>query len=89
MVDPIGTEVEHQTEPLVGGLTLKHGWKRGSRKGAKTRREVEAGERRCLECLKTLRLGVLSEAGVRFMARQPQSAIFELLWPVRLVTVQS
>jgi len=56
MVDPIGTEVEHQTEPLVGSLTLKHGWKRGSRKGAKTRREEEGGERRCLECLTTLRL---------------------------------
>ena len=36
---PISIEVEHQTEPLVGGLTLKRGWKRGSRKDTKTRRE--------------------------------------------------
>jgi len=38
--------------------------KRGSRKGAKTQREEEVGERRYMECLKTLRLSVLSEAGV-------------------------
>jgi len=65
VVHPISTEVEHQTEPLVGGLTLKREWKRDSRKDAETQSEEEVGERRYLEYLKSLRLGVLSDAGVR------------------------
>jgi len=35
VVHPISTDVEHQTESLVGGLTLKRGGKRGSRKDEK------------------------------------------------------
>ncbi len=60
---------------------------RGSRKDAETQREEEVGEWAHLKCLKTLRLGILSEAGVRFMmglVPLPSSPIIRFECPASL-----